>query len=149
MFSRTAADQTHHVGLPNSRGQSLARDVTHDQSKSRTEFHHLEEVSGEMTYRENFASDFELTPDELARCAESALHLGGLIDGFLQFCLVAEHRIKFLLYRQHVSRKAFRRGRRAWTRVPLEFRLAPQAASHRALPDVQNFLGRSHIHLIL
>src|ERR1700758_2809540 len=77
------------MGLPDSRSQSFSRDVADGQSKGGAKFHHLEKISGEMAHREDFSSDFELAPDKFAGSAETALHLGGFKDGFLQFCLFA------------------------------------------------------------
>ncbi len=93
------------MGLPNSRGQTFAGDVAHCQSEDGVEFHHFEKISRKMTDGKNFAGDLELARGELAWGAEPALHLSGFINGLLQLCLFATHRIQFLFDRLDVLRR--------------------------------------------
>src|SRR4029077_1265112 len=148
--SRTASHQTHQMGLPNSRRQSLAGDVAHGQSKGGVEFHHLEIVSREVAHGKNFAGDLKLAPDEFTRGAELPLNLGRLIDSLLQLCLFTSHCIQFLLHRLDARRKASCRDGQTLTRVPFAFRFPLQAVPERALPaDQHSFCRCHHIHLIL
>ncbi len=74
--------------------------------KGGAEFHHLEKISRKMAHRENFSGNLELAPDKFAWSAEPTLHLGGFIDGLLQFRLIAAQCIQFVLQRLDALRSA-------------------------------------------
>src|ERR1700731_2161538 len=106
-----------------------------------------------MANRENFAGDFELATTELARGAEPSLDLGRLVDGLLQFCMLAAQAIELILQRPGAFRGAgCNGGRQVVTSVPfrrasrLPGRTIPRYLSRRVL----GFCGwRDHVHLIL
>src|SRR6266404_3408310 len=131
MFSCSALDQAHQVGLPNSRGQSFAGDVAYYQSKDGVELHHFEEVAREMAHGENFSGDLELTRDEFARSAKLALHLSRLIDGLLQLGMLVAYGNQFLFDGMHGLRRLCLRGGRL---VPIFFSECVSKLLHSALP---------------
>ena len=84
------------MSLPNSRGQSLSRDVAQDHPKSGSKFHHLEKISRKMADRKNLTSNLVSAPVKFAGSAELALNLGGFKDGLLQFGVIPAERIQFI-----------------------------------------------------
>lgn len=85
--------------LPNSRRQSLTCDVTEHQSKKAAKLYDLEEVSGQMTYCEDFAGDLKFAPNQFTGRAEPSLDLRRLVDGLLEFRVFTAHCFEFLFRR--------------------------------------------------
>src|ERR1700739_2906537 len=84
------------MGLPDSRRESLARDITHNYSQRGIEFHRLEKIPRQMAHRENFAGNLEISENQFAWCAKPPLNLRRLVNRLLQFCILAAHTIKLI-----------------------------------------------------